>query len=57
MNHIYIGDRQLDPEEDNGCEFCDGLTTIANLALMRNDPCPHCRPDEVDPEPDCDPDL
>lgn len=55
MNHIYIGDRQLDPPEDNGCEFCDGLGTIANRGLMRNDPCHHCAPPEPDPEPDNDP--
>lgn len=57
MNHIYIGDRQLDPPEDNGCEVCDGLCTIADLVRMRNDPCPHCQPEEEDPEPDYDPSL
>lgn len=48
----YIGDRPLDPPEDNDCEFCDGLGTIANCWALRNDPCPHCQPVEPDPEPE-----
>lgn len=52
----YAGDWQLDQPEDNGCEFCDGLGTVADRLLMRNDPCPHCQTVE-DPEPDNDPAL
>lgn len=25
MNHIYIGDRQLEPDDEPECEFCDSL--------------------------------
>ena len=50
----YIGDRQLDPDDDNGCEHCSGLGTIANLRLMRNDPCRHCNAEALEDadEPD-----
>lgn len=46
MNHVYIGDRQLEPPEDNGCEFCDGLETIGDCVTMTNHPCRHCQPDQ-----------
>jgi hypothetical protein len=31
MNHIYIGDRQLDPDDEPDCESCgdDGSTCMA----------------------------
>lgn len=52
----YLGDRVLDPPEDNGCEFCDGFGFIGNIWALRNDQCPHCQPIERDPEPDNYPD-
>lgn len=53
----YIGDRQLDPDEDIECGTCDGfgvvLTRIAGLWSYTDTPCPDCQndPDPGEPQP------
>ncbi len=46
-SHIYIGDRQLDPddepEEREVCEYCDGHgSTAATWSDPCGDQCPEC---------------
>jgi len=54
MNHIYIGDRQLDPEDDNTCSTCDGAGKVQDWIGPHNEwgvfDCPDCTPD-TDPFP------
>lgn len=51
----YIGDRQLDPDEDLECETCDGfgvvLTIKEGLRCCANTPCPDCQHDSDPGEP------
>lgn len=57
MNHIYIGDRQLDPPEDEECPWCDGFgftdewDDIDQCWYQVDCNCQH----EPDLEPDIDP--
>ena len=60
----YIGDRPLDPPEDDECETCCGLGQIEyeigdcpetfDIGLMN---CPDCQPDNDPGEPNEEPDL
>ncbi len=47
MNHIYIGDRQLEPDDEpdehESCEYCDGHgSTNATWSDPCGDQCPEC---------------
>lgn len=45
MNDIYIGDRQLEPDDepDNICEYCEGHgSTNATWSDPLGDQCPEC---------------
>lgn len=48
----YIGDRQLDPDEQDECPRCDGFKTIAVLCedidTWHQAPCPDCAVQEAD---------
>lgn len=69
MNNIYIGDRPLDPPEDDEretCEYCEGNgSTNPTWSDPLGDQCPEClgsgfaiTPDMSDPgEPNEEPDL
>lgn len=47
MNRIYIGDRQLEPDEDDECETCGGDGVIGPYKR----PCHECQEDFNDAEP------
>ncbi len=51
-NSIYIGDRQLDPDDDPVCDQCDGLRVISVLCdeidTWHDIPCPLCQAQEDD---------
>lgn len=52
MNYPYIGDRQLDPDDDHECPHC-GCEFTTDRALMRHmSKCPESP--YVDPEPEID---
>lgn len=54
----YIGDRPLDPPEDDGCETCGGGGALGNsLNSWNSEPCPDCCYDSDHGEPNEDPDL
>lgn len=61
MNHIYIGDRQLDPDDEpEVCEICGGQGQYQDFVGVNGDwdvfDCPNCPPDMSDPgEPNEDP--
>ena len=57
MNHIYIGDRQLEPDDELECETCDGTKWILVKEGMgfEDVPCPSCQYDEDPGEPNEDP--
>ena len=69
MNSIYIGDRPLDPPEDDDretCDYCEGNgSTNPTWSDPCGDQCPEClgsgfavAPDMTDPgEPNEEPDL
>lgn len=58
MNHIYIGDRELDPPEEKICETCDGFGQVQDWTDAYGNwdvfDCPDCTV-QPDPEPDNDP--
>lgn len=53
----YIGDRQLEPDDDTECSTCDGfgvvLTRIDGLWSYTHKPCPDCQHDSdlCEPQP------
>ena len=54
----YIGDRSLDPPEDDGCETCGGGGALGNsLNSWNSEPCPDCCYDSDPGEPNDEPDL
>ena len=55
MNSIYIGDRPLDPPEDDECEACGGHGAVGNI--LNAEPCPDCCYDSDPGEPNEEPDL
>jgi len=54
MNRIYIGDRQLEPDDENECDWCLGTGEAIGL---RGDEisCPFCQHDSDPGEPNEDP--
>ena len=54
MNSIYIGDRPLDPPEDDECELCGGHGQYQDFVGINGDwdvfDCPNCTPDMSDPD-------
>lgn len=55
MNSIYIGDRPLDPPEDDECETCGRHADSENPFTTQ--PCPDCQYDSDPGEPNEEPDL
>ena len=58
MSNPYIGDRPLDPPEDDQCEMCDGFGFVPVFEdiddedfLVGDKPCSACQHEE-DVEPD-----
>lgn len=52
MNSPYIGDRPLDPPEDDECEFCNGTGVLHSGC-----DCQECRYDPDPGEPNEEPDI
>lgn len=49
MNSPYIGDRPLNPPEDDECETCGGHGVVGNI--LNAEPCPDCCYDADEGEP------
>lgn len=60
----YIGDRQLEPDEDRECDTCDGFRIVLDRKLAvcpdewKEIPCPDCNhdsdPGELNDPPEAD---
>lgn len=56
MSRIYIGDRQLEPDDEpEYCEYCDGFDVIYPADGSDEYPCPECQGDSDPGEPNEDP--
>ena len=56
-NYPYVGDHPAEPPSITSmCDHCDDLGVIALPGLTSHIACPHCAPDEPDPEPEIYPD-